>query len=140
MPEPQTQRDRHRDQHGLRAHPEQQPPRGHQEEIPRAGGHDRTDQAQTGGPERDAAGAESIHDEAADQDQHDIGQTVDGVQRADLRVAEAEFSLQGLSERTDGVVDVVVTEHQQADENEDPPARGAVIGMRVSDVGHRRML
>ena len=47
----------------------------------------------------EAAGAEPIDDDAADEDHDDVGKAVDRVERADLRVAEAEHPLQQVGNR-----------------------------------------
>ena len=91
-------------------------------------------EAQHAEEERGATGADAVDDDPADQHHHDVGEGVDGVQQADVRVGEAELRLEDVGQGADRVVDVVVPEHGQADQDEDGPAEG----LRAARAGSRR--
>ena len=103
---------------------------------------DRAERADGGEDQRRQPRPEPIDDDAADQHHDDVREAVDGVERADLRVGEAEQPLQRVGDRADRVVGVVVAEHRDADGDEHAQrqmgGRGGLEG--VGDSGHEGVI
>jgi hypothetical protein len=56
---------------------------------------------------------EAVHEHPAHHHQEDVGQAVDRIEGADLRVAEVQLAVQHFRHRPDRIVDIVVAEHDE---------------------------
>jgi hypothetical protein len=104
------------DAEGLRTDAEEEPAGGHHREGGAGGREGGAEEADAGRPEHRAPGAQPVDHDPANQDQDDVGEAVDGVQQADLCVAEVKLALEQVGDRADRVVDVVVPEARERDE------------------------
>jgi FtsZ-interacting cell division protein ZipA len=112
---------------GFRADAEQEAPSGHAGKSRADGRQQRACEADGGRCEHHAARAEAIHQPAADEQQDDLRQAVDGVEPAYFAVAETTLPLQQLRDRADRVVEVEVAEvRERHDRQHEPGDSGGI--------------
>ena len=127
--EPLTDGDGDRHDHRFGAQAENQAAGGHDRKARRHRGQEGAARTDDGKQQRRKTRPKPVDDDAADEHHDDVGKAVDRVERADLRIGEAEQALQRVGHRANGIVDVVVAEHgdTQRDQHGPAPRRGGRI-------------